>query len=478
LEGNHLTEPGRPNNGSEEELEIDLRQLIEIFKKWSRMILAGTILCVITAALLSYFVLPPVYEAQSLLMVTKATERLGNPQTQQDGLEGVVSSVSTLPVWTMNTYIGQITSPALKERVIKRMQKENGSSTGIYGNIDASAVKDTNLIQVKVTSGDPYVATKMTNILTEEYVQYMTEHNQDQMSRSVSFLESQKEKTDKELQEVIKALQEYEKKPRGVAVLELEFNSKSQDLLSFNSRLKSSQVEIQRLNSGVAELEAGLAVTPSTISVQKRDQISGTMVLSEESNPVYVAMASQLSEKRAELAEKLGEVEGLSRLVDSMNSDLNALQAELTEKRVEQEKLQREVERLRQTSETLAQKATETQIAKSIDLGDTIVSVVSAAAVPKNPVKPNKKLNMAIALVLGLMVFSLLAFLLEYLDNTIKTPDDVMRELELAIKAGVSRQTIISLEKGKYNPSLQLAFKLARIFQMPVEEIFIMEEVD
>jgi succinoglycan biosynthesis transport protein ExoP len=450
LEGNHLTEPGRPNNGSEEELEIDLRQLIEIFKKWSRMILAGTILCVITAALLSYFVLPPVYEAQSLLMVTKATERLGNPQTQQNGLEGVVSSVSTLPVWTMNTYIGQITSPALKERVIKRMQKENGSSTGIYGNIDASAVKDTNLIQVKVTSGDPYVATKMTNILTEEYVQYMTEHNQDQMSRSVSFLESQKEKTDKELQEAIKALQEYEKKPRGVAVLELEFNSKSQDLLSFNSRLKSSQVEIQRLNSGVAELEAGLAVTPSTISVQKWDQISGTMVLSEESNPVYVAMASQLSEKRAELAEKLGEVEGLSRLVDSMNSDLNALQAELTEKRVEQEKLQREVERLRQTSETLAQKATETQIAKSIDLGDTIVSVVSAAAVPKNPVKPNKKLNMAIALVLGLMVFSLLAFLLEYLDNTIKTPDDVMRELELPVLGVIPKLNKKSRQNSYY----------------------------
>lgn len=445
-----MTEPGRPNNGSEEELEIDLRQLIEIFKKWSRMILAGTILCVITAALLSYFVLPPVYEAQSLLMVTKATERLGNPQTQQDGLEGVVSSVSTLPVWTMNTYIGQITSPALKERVIKRMQKENGSSTGIYGNIDASAVKDTNLIQVKVTSGDPYVATKMTNILTEEYVQYMTEHNQDQMSRSVSFLESQKEKTDKELQEAIKALQEYEKKPRGVAVLELEFNSKSQDLLSFNSRLKSSQVEIQRLNSGVAELEAGLAVTPSTISVQKWDQISGTMVLSEESNPVYVAMASQLSEKRAELAEKLGEVEGLSRLVDSMNSDLNALQAELTEKRVEQEKLQREVERLRQTSETLAQKGTETQIAKSIDLGDTIVSVVSAAAVPKNPVKPNKKLNMAIALVLGLMVFSLLAFLLEYLDNTIKTPDDVMRELELPVLGVIPKLNKKSRQNSYY----------------------------
>lgn len=429
-----MAEPSRPNNCSEEELEIDLRQLIVIFKKWSRMILAGTVLCVITAALLSFFVLSPVYEAHSLLMVTKATEKLGtSTQTQGDGLEGVVSSVSSLPVWTMNTYIGQITSPSLKDRVISRMQEENGSPDGIYGEIKANAVKDTNLIEVNVSSGDPYVAAEMANVLTQEYVEFMTEQNQEQMSRSVSFLETQKDKTDQELQQAIKALQEYESRPRGVAVLDLEFNSKSQDVVNFNSRLKSSQVEIQQLSSGVRELEAGIAVTPSTISVQKWDQIAGTMVLSEESNPVYVAMASQLSEKRAQLAEKLGEVEGLILLIDSMNSDLNALQAELVEKRVEQERLQREVERLKQTSETLAQKATETQIAKSIDLGDTSVSVVSAAAVPKNPVKPNKKLNMAIAMVLGLMIFSLLAFLLEYLDNTIKNPDDVMRELELPV---------------------------------------------
>ena len=36
----------------------------------------------------------------------------------------------------------------------------------------------------------------------------------------------------------------------------------------------------------------------------------------------------------------------------------------------------------------------------------------------------------------------------------------------------MSRQTIISLEKGKYNPSLALAFKLARYFALPIEEIF------
>ena len=47
-----------------------------------------------------------------------------------------------------------------------------------------------------------------------------------------------------------------------------------------------------------------------------------------------------------------------------------------------------------------------------------------------------------------------------------------MRQEDLAQALGVSRQTVISLEKGKYNPSLSLAFKLARVFALPIEEIF------
>ena len=47
-----------------------------------------------------------------------------------------------------------------------------------------------------------------------------------------------------------------------------------------------------------------------------------------------------------------------------------------------------------------------------------------------------------------------------------------MRQEDLALALGVSRQTVISLEKGKYNPSLALAFKLARVFGMPIEAIF------
>ena len=47
-----------------------------------------------------------------------------------------------------------------------------------------------------------------------------------------------------------------------------------------------------------------------------------------------------------------------------------------------------------------------------------------------------------------------------------------IRQEDLAQALGVSRQTVISLEKGKYNPSLALAFRLARYFAMPIEEIF------
>jgi putative transcriptional regulator len=46
---------------------------------------------------------------------------------------------------------------------------------------------------------------------------------------------------------------------------------------------------------------------------------------------------------------------------------------------------------------------------------------------------------------------------------------------DLAKKLGVSRQTIISIERGKYDPSLKLAFKIAKFFNVKIEDIFIYE---
>ncbi|GLC31851.1 helix-turn-helix transcriptional regulator [Clostridium omnivorum] len=52
-----------------------------------------------------------------------------------------------------------------------------------------------------------------------------------------------------------------------------------------------------------------------------------------------------------------------------------------------------------------------------------------------------------------------------------------IKQEELAAALAVSRQTIGSLENGRYNPSILLAFKIAKYFNMSIEEIFIYEEV-
>lgn len=51
-----------------------------------------------------------------------------------------------------------------------------------------------------------------------------------------------------------------------------------------------------------------------------------------------------------------------------------------------------------------------------------------------------------------------------------------LKQEELADELEVSRQTIISLEKGKYNPSIILAFKIAKFFGVKIEDVFIYEE--
>jgi putative transcriptional regulator len=53
-----------------------------------------------------------------------------------------------------------------------------------------------------------------------------------------------------------------------------------------------------------------------------------------------------------------------------------------------------------------------------------------------------------------------------------------MTQEELAKRLGVARQTVIAIERGKYNPSVALAIRIARVFELPVEEVFHLEEAE
>lgn len=55
---------------------------------------------------------------------------------------------------------------------------------------------------------------------------------------------------------------------------------------------------------------------------------------------------------------------------------------------------------------------------------------------------------------------------------------DEMTQQQLADKVGVTRQTIVAIEKGNYSPSLELAFRIALVFNVPLEEVFFVDNKD
>jgi putative transcriptional regulator len=62
--------------------------------------------------------------------------------------------------------------------------------------------------------------------------------------------------------------------------------------------------------------------------------------------------------------------------------------------------------------------------------------------------------------------------------RTLRFFHNEMTQAELAEKVGVTRQTIIAMEQEKYSPSLELAFRIARVFGLPLEEVFSYEADD
>ena len=120
-----MTSQNTPDNI--EEQDLDLRVIIQLLKKHRALIALITLLSVLVSGIFSFFVLSPVYQAKTVLLVTQAADKL-QVSNQRNDMEDLVSSAYRMPVLTMNTYVGQVKSEALMKRVI---EKWGWSSTGI-----------------------------------------------------------------------------------------------------------------------------------------------------------------------------------------------------------------------------------------------------------------------------------------------------------------------------------------------------------
>ncbi|SFH07331.1 Uncharacterized protein involved in exopolysaccharide biosynthesis [Desulfotomaculum arcticum] len=425
------------NDQSKEEFlaeVIDLRDIINVLSKRRKIIALIVVISLLTSGILSFFVLDPVYEAKGMLLVTMAADNSRTVVPSNDNLDSLIGSLSRMPQMTMNTYVEQLKSEAVMKRVINKLNlQEYGVTPSMLATmINAQAIKDTNIIEIKVQNTNPQLAMDIANTLNAEFLDYLSEKNQEQMSRSAAFLSQQKDENDQKLNEALEKLKEFNAQPRGVAFLDKEFTIMTDDLNNSLSQLDTVRIEVKELQAGIAQMTETLTTVPRTITTNSHDVQTGNQVTNEEVNPLYVSINDQLSQKQAALAEKTARLNELVTVTERLKKDLTGLQVELSEKKFTQTQLQNEIDMLSQTSASLAEKATQTQIAKSIDLGNTSVVIVSSAATTKQ-VKPNKKLNMAVALVLGLMLAIGLAFMLEFLDNTLKNTEDIEKYLEVPV---------------------------------------------
>ena len=418
---------------------IDLRQYLKVLTKWRWMIAILTAGAVLTAGIMSIFVLPPVYETKTVLMATQAVEKQTTSYQRQE-LEDVVGQLSRIPLMTINTYVGQLKSPALLETVIQKMNLDPQIYTlkAISNMIEVKAIKDTNLIEITVSDTDPVLAANLANTLRQEFLKFISQSNQEQMNKSVEFLNNQIELERRNLEESSKKLQEIEAKPRGISFLEKELQARMEDLSKNKAQLNQLQIELRQLEAGKAQAEEALDKLPPTVKVRRvSDTNPGIVAESEEVNPAYTSAQDNLRSKTIALAEKEAAMMAAEDVVMQLESEIESLQTELSEKRLEVDQVRADVEQAKSTYNLLREKNITTQIAKSINLGETTIVTVSPALVPDMPVKPKKMLNITIAAVLGLMFSVMLAFVLDHLDNTIKNSDDVRRVLDLPVLAAI-----------------------------------------
>lgn len=112
--------------------------------------------------------------------------------------------------------------------------------------------------------------------------------------------------------------------------------------------------------------------------------------------------------------------------------------------------LKREVDTNRQLYDSLLQRYKEVGLAGGVTTNN--ISMVDRAEVPGGPYKPNLSLNLLLATLLGLVLGMLLAFFFEYLDDTLKTPDEIEKHLGLAVLGIIPLLKNITPEKALEDP--------------------------
>jgi polysaccharide biosynthesis transport protein len=332
------------------------------------------------------------------------------------------------------------------------------------GKLKIEPIRNSRLVKINFESPSPPLAAQVSNTLAQAYIDWNLGLRLKTQQNLSHFLGEQVQEARRKLDATEYALQQYREK-FGVAALSAK-GGKGPEGEQDISRLKFMQVNTQLVESTKLRIEAEILYKNAleTLKTPRKAESLPEVII----NPAILAIKDQefrLLRERAEKFEKFGpkhptmvslnqEIENLEKkkleeirnIVDAMRTRyevaLNqeqSLQKALMQSQnetisrdriaIQYQVLQQEAESNRVLYDMLLKRYKETNVSEE---NRTInIHVVDQAVVPKAPVKPRVKMNISLAVVVGLFLGIGLAFFMEYIDNTVKTPDDLKRYFNL-----------------------------------------------
>ena len=328
-----------------------------------------------------------------------------------------------------------------------------GLVNAIISRLDVSPMKDSKMVvDLSFTGRYPHIIAQIANAVAEEYINMSMEAKieaaQKMMKKLNEQLNTQKENV--EGSEI--ALQKF-KEQQNIVSLEEKQNIVVQRLSQLNSLVTSAKTERIAIETRYKELKK-LADQPEMIE-SLPSILSNAMI--QQLKTDYVALQrkySELSKKYGTKHPKMIEVGSqialmkkkigleVKKNVNSLMTEYKVAQSkentlmealekqkkealELNRKAIDYGILQRDAESNRQMYNILINKLKEVDL--SSDLKSTNIRIIDPAQVPGNPIGPNKGFNILFAAFVGFGLGVVFAFFLEYIDTSMKTPEDIKR---------------------------------------------------
>ncbi|RLE06809.1 hypothetical protein DRJ00_09140 [Candidatus Aerophobetes bacterium] len=410
------------------EEEIDLRDYLEVIVRRKWIIIGVTLAAVIGAGMVSFFVLRPVYQATSILMVSK-------PKYQVE-LEPKIQTFIPSTELSLETYGNLIKSGNIEQKVIEKLSLNQPPNELTVEDLDkmlsVEIIKNTNLIKMSLEDNSPRRAMEIVNTWTNLFVKENEGLLLKEVREAQAFVKRELEASRQELFKAEEKMREFNERNK-IDVLEKEIREILNKMVNYESRLadvkmsiKKEEARIEQINAILKKEERFLKLTKSIIEdpflhqlmdrIGRDEDVLNLRFTSEELNPVYDNLAQELASSMISLHSLKTEKSELEKNIANFKKNLEALKKELAQEKLTQSRLERVVEIARQTFGVLSQKAEEIKI--SLGATSNTVKVVSLATEPRSPIKPRKGQNILISGVLGLFVGVLVAFFVEYWEES------------------------------------------------------------